>query len=709
MKTWLQRSPWALLLIVLLIAGVRLAVIASPMETGWEVLLSEWRNMALTWIDCEPMSISQQDPPQQADFWLREVDDVLARNPETAELCMGAAWVLDAPGNGYRHKYLTMKDFGAGIPPVPDLDYDAIRALCSQFEDKCQSRCLALAARATELEPDDVRWWRMRAFLLFSDEGKPRNDHWRDLLKECSQRDPENALYNYLAARALWDEALELDFVEGDDGDSIAKVKTQNQELYEEGNRWFEQGQKKTVLAIGEAGYPAISDFLSRTRLSRTAQAEVAVHRNVTGRQTMLFAIPWRWMGHLASTAELQGDMPELVTLQTQKYRLFEQAVAPSETSAMNCNILFSSSLAYSLCELQQLAEGHPELIQQDAVNQLVTRAKGFRTEAIVLARGVANMNSEREEQEDSAINTSIVAADARIMAGLLMLLAAVLLLAARLLGPTGSDDRRLGFARHTVAWLLGIGTSLVLLGLAPAEVISREVQTSVATAFAWGFVVVITAYVAWKAIWFGQRRRFQYRILTLLGCMTAVTIFAWIWPVLAETASKMQDLTSEYHIPAKGFSGLDADTLKAVPQFSSDKRRWTLTQWNAHHGPYFAVAIPLSLIAAWYIRRSAKAANAKVLSYWTEREPARWSGLFRCLASSGIAVGSCALLLHLWLVPVTLRVCEAEYQYRIRYCRNPAYQVTQIEQACDAIRAFEEDMEVIRAEAEADFAQGDN
>jgi len=68
MKTWLQRSAWALLLIALLIAGVRLAIIASPMETGREVLLSECRNMALAWIGCEPMPISQQDPPQQADF-----------------------------------------------------------------------------------------------------------------------------------------------------------------------------------------------------------------------------------------------------------------------------------------------------------------------------------------------------------------------------------------------------------------------------------------------------------------------------------------------------------------------------------------------------------------------------------------------------------------------------------------------------------------
>lgn len=709
MKTWLRRSARAILLIALTVAGMRLAVIASPMETGWELVLSEWCNMALGWIGCEPTPISQQDPPQQADFWLREVDYVLARNPETAELCMGAAWVLDAPGSGFTHRYFTKcRSLGAGASLFPDLDDDTIRALRSQFDNKCQSRCLDFAARATELEPHDLRWWRMRALLLFSDEGKPRNDGWQDTLKECSQYDPENALYDYLATRVLWDESLEVDWVDGDHGESVERVKILDHERFDEGNRWFEQGQKKSFLAIGEAGYPAIADFLSRPRLSLTAQAEVAVHRNVTGRQTMLFATLWRWAGLRASTAELQGDTPELVTLQTQKYRLFEQAVAPSETSAMSCQIMFSRYLGYPLNDLRKVAGSHPEMIQPDAADLLVTRAKRFRKEAIVQATGVRNLNSEREERRDSAINTSFIAADTRIMTGLLMVSAGVLFLAAWRLGPAGSEDGHLGFIRHTVAWFLGIGTSLVLLGLAPAEVISREVQAIIATTLAWGFVVTVVGYVTWKAIWLGRRRRFQYRVLTLLGCMTAVAVFAWIWPVLTETASKIHDLPSEYHVPAKGFSGLGADILKTAPQFSSDKWRWALWQWNAYFGPHFAVALSLALIAAWYIRRCARSADAEVLSYWTKREPARWSGLFRTLASSSIGVGTCAFLIYLWLVPVTLRVSEAEYQYRMRYCRNPAHQIARIEEACSAVRDSKEDMEVIRAEVEADFAPED-
>lgn len=97
MRIWLHRTAWSLLLIALAVAAVRLAVIARPMETGWETIATTFRGAALGWTGWKHTPISNQEPPEQAEYWLREVDRILARHPESAELCMGTAWVLDSP------------------------------------------------------------------------------------------------------------------------------------------------------------------------------------------------------------------------------------------------------------------------------------------------------------------------------------------------------------------------------------------------------------------------------------------------------------------------------------------------------------------------------------------------------------------------------------------------------------------------------------
>jgi hypothetical protein len=337
-KTWLCRTAWALLLIALAIAAVRLALVARPMETGWETIASTCRDAALGWTGWKHTPISSREPPEQAEYWLREVDRILSSQPESAELCMGAAWVLDAPGGGFMTNYLKQKSPGTGVPAATEgFDTDALDKVCSQFEAKCHKRCLDLAGRATELEPSDVRWWRMRALLQFTEypmttlSGTARGPAWREVLDECSRHDPDNALYDYLAARTLWDNSAEVDWSIQENGELIAQIKVKGELAFEEGSRRFEAGQQKSFLAIGEAGYPAITEFLSRSRLSDTGQAEVAVHRAVTFRQFGLFGRTLRWLGNLADEAEQRGDPPGQIIKCRQKLRLFQQSITPEE------------------------------------------------------------------------------------------------------------------------------------------------------------------------------------------------------------------------------------------------------------------------------------------------------------------------------------------------------------------------------------------
>src|SRR5690606_2473370 len=76
---------------------------------------------------------------------------------------------------------------------------------------------LELAGTAARLEPANIHWWRYYAQLLarcsrFSDDLTPRDPDWVTVLDECARHDPDNALYDYLAARFFWDAAAEVDY-----------------------------------------------------------------------------------------------------------------------------------------------------------------------------------------------------------------------------------------------------------------------------------------------------------------------------------------------------------------------------------------------------------------------------------------------------------------------------------------------------------------
>ncbi len=714
MTTWLRRTAWALLLVALAIAAVRLALVARPMETSWETIASTSRDAALGWTGWEHTPISNREPAEQAEYWLREVDRILSSHPESAELCMGAAWVLDTPGAGFKVNDLERQNAGLRITGVRQryLGVSSCDRACSQFEAKCGDRCLELAARATELEPHDVHWWRMRALLSFVEyysttmSGKTRSTKWRDVLDECSQRDPDNALYDYLATRALLNESAEVDWGRREHGKSTTRVRIYDQVSFEEGLRRIEVAQKKPFLAIGEAGYSAIAEFLSLSELSKTDQAEVALHRVVTNRQSELFSSMWRWLVDLADDAERRSDKASQIAMVCKRLRLLEQSIAPEETSAMGCNMLYARFIPYTATRLQQVSKSHPTIIKKGEVDQFVAIARADLVEAFVLQEAVNEFDKPYLDRQDAAINSTFIATNAAMLSALSLILAGIFVSITVLLDRRLSQTARLGFMRHGIAWTLGITISFVLFALMPAEIIGREWQTITATIFAWAFVLAIVGFIAWKAIRIGRKRRFQYRIATLLGCMAAVTILAWVWPVLAATVSWFRGLSAEFHVPAKGWYGFGASVLERQPQLAGNKWRWALLQWNAYAGPYLALAFSLVLVALWSLNRQARLADEPALRYWAHLERARWSALFRCLATSALTAGLCALLIYLCLMPTTLRVAESQFQYRMCYCRNPADQIARIHEARDKVLASEEDMEAIREEVELHFTR---
>ncbi|NQT35926.1 MAG: hypothetical protein HQ581_00465, partial [Planctomycetes bacterium] len=266
MKLRIGTLALAVFLLLALALGARLAWVASQLETGAETLALSWRGATLGQVGWPRVPLCDRPAADQADFWLAEVDRILAEREPSAELLMGAAWLLDWPGSSDPYNDLSPAGLAQGGPFPPDGDGSSgYRA--EEFEAKCSARCLELATAATEREPGNVGLWRMRALLLFrfsygNDTQDARRADWRAQLDECARHDPDNALYDYLAARHLWRGNLQSDW-HGDD--EVFWV--EDPERFAEGTARLEQGLKKKHFTVGATAIPGAAELVRHARL----------------------------------------------------------------------------------------------------------------------------------------------------------------------------------------------------------------------------------------------------------------------------------------------------------------------------------------------------------------------------------------------------------------------------------------------------------
>jgi hypothetical protein len=202
----LKQAPTAIVAFAALAITARFIYEISQIEAGWSTAVARWHTATFRRLTSASEFVSLREPPEQADYWLAEVDRIVSGPGDAARLAMGAASILDAPAQGY----VATRLGPAVFPGLQKLAFAGIERAEAVFESRCRAKCLELAKRATDLQPANVNWWRMRAMLTFglaidgTREQVPRTGEWQTVLAEAASHDPDNALYDYLAAIHLW-------------------------------------------------------------------------------------------------------------------------------------------------------------------------------------------------------------------------------------------------------------------------------------------------------------------------------------------------------------------------------------------------------------------------------------------------------------------------------------------------------------------------
>lgn len=456
----------------LLLLGIRVAWIASGTETGWGVLIAQWRDATIGWFANDDTPVQNRIPSEQAQFWLAETERILDENPPSAELAMGAAWILDSPGMGFLHEHLRSPE-PVGAPPSlretiaqflqPRVDYDGLRRGQEQFETRCRARCLELAERATQLEPDKAHWWRMRALLIFwcaplTIDIQARDTNWPELLEEATRHDPDNALYDYFAALQYWNSSAVYDFSESADAYELTIT---DPEGFARGEEHFARAQRQTILFAGGAGLTAAADFLSRSVLPPHHQSDVAISRMVDYRGDVLLARLHRWNVVRADERRLRGDIEGAVDLWRQMLRLLEQIEAAEQYSALESKVPTYRRIgtAFPL----KLAEHHAGVLSADELRDLnsARQAARLRLKAMELA-------AERLKLAQRGTPTPLALATAMAIslspAPILFAGSALaLVLALVITGRGAHPDLSFGPVRHALAWSAAFALTFLL------------------------------------------------------------------------------------------------------------------------------------------------------------------------------------------------------------------------------------------------------
>lgn len=530
--------PLYVLLISITVLGGRLAWIVSASPLGWRPHLDQWANVATDLTGIEQTPLSDQEPAQQAEFWLSEVERVTSATTDP-QVAMGAAWMLDTPQYGFiKHQVRTRDEMSfPGVPARRELDDEAISKLADEFEVRCREKCQVQIETAVRLAPSQAELRRARALLLFNtplfgSDFHPRQEDWFVTLNECAQIDLDNALYDYLAALQFWTASASFEWT------TNGYIRTVNDaDMFERGNVAFAKGLIKHRLSFGTEVYSSTFAFLEHSTVS---QADVVTLAGSRHRIWEVLRQIREWREVQLDADKSAGRFSAAVATLKDILRISDQITADGNT--LDLYTLDNRLRIWGIANLQGIVEEHPNLMTADEAARVETDLAKLRLERRVEGEVSKWMSAKAGEwlpREPIAANavkqvaTQVLAVFLMMTAQILVVVTATLamisLLAARFLGTTGDvEPVPIGWLRNLVAWCVAFGLSIALLGMFPFERVASTVQEW----FGFGLMVTLFFVVVLSSLFFFQRQfrlpRSQFAALVITACTPIAVVLCW-------------------------------------------------------------------------------------------------------------------------------------------------------------------------------------
>lgn len=698
LSRWISKA----VVLILIVLCIRLGVTVWRTETGGESVWNQWRAATVGWL-VEEDPLHERLPVDQAKYWLKEVERVVADHPSDPEVLMGAALVLDSPCSDFESvRFQVSKPMLGGMLPIHlSRNDEGIRSANLEFERLCGVHSIELANTARQLEPQNHTWTRLASLLLCKSDGyynsaSPRIADWIARLEEYERADPENGFYDYLAALAYWEACLKL---ERNPGDRDSRLTVGDEARFERGAQWFSRGQQHAFVSMGQEEASAVAKFLELTSLSPLGKEKVLHGRNLTTlRRSRFFRAVWRWQWELARAKRENGDAAAAVELLRQDLRLIDQYLQSAEQIRYDSFVAAHRTLTLKTIQGILRENGAPfgkeELAHCD--RQLFA---SMLEDAVIRAAAKSKEISDPSRPAQSLILEKPLIAAISLVVGLALQSTVVFL---ALFGLTSLTARCFSASRSSdvngltlgLAFPLAAVASIAFLGLAPAEVISVGVQQWIATI---GLILGPLLLIAIVVSRWLRSSRFQFSLTKLFWVVTLLSLYLGIF-VFARQFDAFAQVPFDLFVPSSGTQAVY--WLVRQPNNDAVTLCWRVTlEWLAYQGPYLTLAfwLVIVLIAAGIGARRIEPGNGGLLT-----RIGNCCGIyFRGIARSSVWLFFLSLIVYLSLVPAVLKLVESDYQWRMSFARNPRLHLDRTKAAVEAIRSDATQMAELREQVE--------
>jgi hypothetical protein len=636
------------LLIVILAMTCRLFWHSWHTETGFTTLRLQWYEAALGLASVEREPLASQRPVKQAEFWLAETERILKQNPDDINMMVGAALLLDRPSPKYRL-------------PKGENRTASERA----FESLCRDRCLELISTATAKEPENVEWWRLRALLIYPggySDVSVQKPNWRELLDECHQHDPDNALYDYIAANILWKASSKQVYVE-----HLDQIEVKDAENFALACEYFERGLEKPYFRVGDVGYQVALQIVGESKLLITEYPNY-VSGDRFSRKGEIFLTNWRWQEVRARSAEIAGEFQVATELRRENLRTIEQFSQAKNGQFRGYARDFRVKTA---SRMNELARTQPTAFSGERKSEFVAieNTARLRSEVakevnrIELQQAVKKWKLDFPNQADLTIVYMAVSFLPAVTI-LLMILGAS---SATISRAADNSAVRVGPFQQIFMMFCSLAITGVLFGLFPAGYVGGKAQAEINSNSLIAVAIIILMWAGWTWL---RRNNFRFGLRAILILTFALAVLFG----LSSAARLFTRIHSGYplviSIPALGFNEISPENLK---WFLGNKVtwRWVLAQWFVYGGHYISIAIWMVFVTVrvfaiksrW--NRNDEATEARGLRYYL----AVWFG---SLGKPALAWATLTLLGYLALSPLIVDCVDCSIQRELAFARNP-------------------------------------